>query len=129
MESAQNLVQRDTPPALPISLPMERIAAFCKENRIRKLSLFGSVLREDFNPATSDVDMLVEFEEGVSYGFRFFGIQDDLSDMIGRQVDLNTKEDLSKYFRNEIIATAQPIYKEGEMYEFGQKSRANETYA
>ena len=66
----------------------------CRRHHIIRLSLFGSVLREDFRP-DSDVDVLVEFEPGKTPGFSFIDIQDELSNMIGRKVDLNTPGDLS----------------------------------
>jgi hypothetical protein len=94
---------------LPISIPMDRIAEFCKRNRVRRLSLFGSVLRDDFTP-TSDIDVLVEFEQGATPGLRFFALQDELSEMVGRRVDLNTPNSLSKYFRDEVLGEARSLY-------------------
>jgi hypothetical protein len=92
-----------------IAIPYDKIVEFCKKNHIRKLSLFGSVLRDDFTPA-SDVDVLVEFEEGKTPGWAFFGMQDELSEVLGRKVDLNTAQDLSKYFREEVLEEARPLY-------------------
>ena len=92
-----------------IAIPYDKIAEFCKKNHIRKLSLFGSVLRDDFTPA-SDVDVLVEFEEGKTPGFRFFVMDEELSEILGRKVDLNTPGSLSKYFRDEVISEAKPVY-------------------
>lgn len=92
-----------------ISPPREEIAEFCRRNRIRRLALFGSVLRDDFGTG-SDIDVLVEFESGHRLGFSFFAVQDELSRLLGRRVDLNTREDLSRYFRDEVARTAQPIY-------------------
>lgn len=90
-------------------LPLDQIAGFCKRHRIRRLALFGSVLREDFRP-DSDVDVLVEFEPGTRVGLRFFGIQDELTDLLGRNVDLHTPGFLSKYFRDEVLAEARDLY-------------------
>jgi len=73
------------------------------------LALFGSVLREDFNPA-SDVDVLVEFEPGHVPGLAFFTMQEELSRILGRQVDLNTPQFLSRYFRDEVLRNAQVLY-------------------
>jgi predicted nucleotidyltransferase len=87
----------------------ERIAEFCKRHRIRRLALFGSILRDDFGP-DSDVDILVEFEPGVRTGLKFFAIQDELSAIIGRHVDLNTPDCLSKYFRNQVLTEAEVQY-------------------
>ena len=94
---------------IPIALDQERIADFCRRHHMKRLSLFGSVLRDDFRP-DSDVDVLVEFEPGHTPGWEFFGMQEELSGIIGRQVDLNTAEWLSRYFRDEVIAGALPIY-------------------
>jgi uncharacterized protein len=96
-------------PVANISPPREEIAAFCRKNRIRRLALFGSVLRNDFGPE-SDIDVLVEFEPGHRLGFAFVALQEELSRLLGRSVDLNTREDLSRYFRDEVECTAQPIY-------------------
>lgn len=85
------------------------LADFCLNNHIRKLALFGSVLREDFG-ADSDIDMLVEFEAGQVPGFAFFRIQDELSQIFGRKVDLNTPGFLSDYFRDRVIAEAIILY-------------------
>jgi predicted nucleotidyltransferase len=93
----------------PIPIPYDRIAAFCRKNRIRKLSLFGSILRDDFTPK-SDVDVLVEFEEGATPGLEFFDMQRSLTRILRRKVDLNTEGDLSKYFRARVLAAAEPLY-------------------
>jgi predicted nucleotidyltransferase len=87
----------------------ERLREFCRRNQIRRLALFGSVLRDDFQP-DSDVDVLIEFEPGVRTGLRFFGIQDELSQILGRRVDLNTPECLSKYFRDRVLTDAEVQY-------------------
>jgi predicted nucleotidyltransferase len=92
-----------------IEFPEEEIAAFCRRHRIRRLALFGSVLRDDFTP-DSDVDVLVEFEPGTRVGLRFFGMEQELSEILGRKVDLNTPGFLSQYFRDEVIAEAEALY-------------------
>jgi uncharacterized protein len=93
-----------------IALSTETIAEFCQRNHIRKLSLFGSVLRDDFRPG-SDVDVLVEFEPGVPVGFfKLATIQDELSELVGREVDLNTPGFLSPHFRSDVVRTARVIY-------------------
>src|SRR4051794_39138427 len=86
-----------------------RIVAFCEQHHIERLSLFGSILRDDFGPE-SDVDVLVEFEPGHTPGWDFFGMQEELSEIIGRRVDLNTRGWLSKYFRDQVEAEARPLY-------------------
>ncbi len=92
-----------------IDIPRDRIAEFCRQNQIRRLALFGSVLRDDFTPR-SDVDVLVEFEPGTRVGLRFFTLEEELSKLLGRKVDLNTPGFLSKYFRDEVIAEAEVQY-------------------
>ncbi|HAZ28057.1 TPA: nucleotidyltransferase [Candidatus Acetothermia bacterium] len=93
-----------------IEMPREKLAEFCRRNHIRKLSLFGSILRDDFGP-DSDVDFLVEFEPGHIPGL--FGIarmEIELSETIGRKTDLRTAEDLSRYFREEVVREAELQY-------------------
>ena len=87
------------------------IEQVCKRHRIRRLSLFGSVLRDDFGPG-SDVDVLVEFESGQTPGLRFFDIQEELGRVLGRRVDLNTPQCLSRYFRDEVLTEAMPLYEQ-----------------
>lgn len=95
-----------------VVMPQEQIAGFCREHHICRLSLFGSVLRGDFGP-DSDVDVLVEFEKGHAPGFAFFALQDELSQMIGHPVDLNTPNFLSRYFRDRVMQEAQVVYGQG----------------
>jgi len=92
-----------------IKLPRERISAFCRANGIRRLAIFGSVLRDDFRPE-SDVDVLVEFRPGVRVGLAFIRMQDELSAILGHEVDLNTSGSLSKYFRDEVLNEAEELY-------------------
>jgi len=92
-----------------IEIDKEELAAFCRRHRIRKLAFFGSVLRDDFGP-DSDVDVLVEFEPGTRVGLRFFALERELSELLGRKVDLNTPGFLSKYFRDQVLAEAETLY-------------------
>ena len=94
-----------------IEIPEKRIAEFCRANHIRKLALFGSVLREDFSDQ-SDIDVLVEFHDGFTPGLDFFAFEDELSEILGRRVDLNTKYFLSKYFRDSALADAEVYFVE-----------------
>lgn len=94
-----------------ISIPAEEIADFCRRRHIRRLALFGSVLTDSFTPE-SDVDVLVEFEPGKTPGWEFFDLEDELSEMIGRKVDLNTPGCLSRYFRAQVVAGAEVVYAE-----------------
>lgn len=94
-----------------IELHRESVARFCQRNHIRWLALFGSVLRDDFGPE-SDVDVLVEFEPGHSPGlFHLYDMEQELSAIFGgRKVDLRTPQDLSKYFRDDVLRQAQTQY-------------------
>ncbi len=92
-----------------IEVPRERIAAFCRKHHIRRLALFGSVLRDDFD-SQSDVDVLVEFEPGHVPGLAFFAMEQELSEILRRKVDLNTPSFLSPYFRASVLAEAETHY-------------------
>ena len=95
-----------------IVLDKESLANLCRRNRVRKLSLFGSVLRDGFGQ-DSDVDVLVEFEPEAKVGlFGLTRMEMELSELLGRKVDLNTPGFLSKYFRDEVLAEAEVIYGE-----------------
>ena len=93
----------------PIPIPYEAIAEFCRRNHIRKLSLFGSILRDDFT-AESDVDVLVEFEEGKTPGLAFFDLPYELTAILRRPTDLLTPAGLNKYFRDQVLSEAEPIF-------------------
>jgi uncharacterized protein len=92
-----------------ISVNKEKLADFCRRHHIRRLSLFGSVLRDDFGP-TSDVDVLVEFEPSHIPGLAFFLMEEELSQIVGRKVDLNTPGFLSPYFRDRIERESEVQY-------------------
>ncbi len=95
---------------IPVEIPREAISEFCVRNRIRKLSLFGSILTPRFREE-SDIDMLVEFEPGRGPGLLgIVRMERELSQMLGRKVDLRTAGDLSRYFRAEVVASAVPQY-------------------
>ena len=87
----------------------QAVAAFCRRHHVRRLALFGSVLRDDFTPE-SDVDVLVEFEPGFVPGLRFFSMEVELSTILGRKVDLNTPAFLSRYFRDKVLEEAETQY-------------------
>lgn len=87
-----------------------RIADFCRRNHVRRLSLFGSVLREDFGP-NSDVDVLAEFDPGaVVTLLDMVRMEDELAEIIGHKVDLRTPQELSRYFRDKVLASAVVQY-------------------
>jgi hypothetical protein len=87
----------------------EELAALCRRHGIRRLAVFGSALRGQAGPA-SDLDILVEFIPGRSVGLRFITIQDELSNLFGRPVDLATEGFLSPHFRDRVLREAQPLY-------------------
>ncbi len=95
--------------AIRIDIPREKLADFCRKNWIKRLSFFGSVLRDDFGPE-SDIDVLVEFETGTRVGLDFFGMEIELSEILRRKVDLNTAGFLSPYFRERVLAEAEVAY-------------------
>ena len=96
-----------------IAIDRHRIAAFCRRHRIRKLSLFGSVLRGDFR-SDSDIDVLVEFEPDAVVGLlRLASMEIELSEMLGRKADLRTPAELSPYFRQSVLDSAEVQYVQG----------------
>jgi len=92
-----------------IPVDSQAVASFCRHRHIRKLALFGSVLRDDFSTA-SDVDVLVESDAGHVPGLEFFAIEADLSELMCRKVDLHTPQSLSPFFRDQVLASSEPQY-------------------
>jgi len=91
-------------------IPKDKLEGFCKRNHIRKLSVFGSAVRGDLSP-DSDIDLLVEFEQDLTPGlFSIIRMEMELAEMLGRKVDLRTPEDLSQYFRDEVVRNAEIQY-------------------
>lgn len=95
---------------LPIQLDTNRIAAFCREHGICKLSLFGSLLHGDFDPERSDVDVLIQLQPGARPGLAYFGWSDELSEIIGRKVDLCSR--LDPRIEDEVRREAITIYEQ-----------------
>jgi len=95
-----------------VLIPKDKIAEFCRRHHIRQLSIFGSALRDDFEP-DSDIDVLVEFKPGHVPGFAFFAMEAQLSEILGRKVDINTPNFLSRYFRDQVLQEAEVQYAEG----------------
>lgn len=92
------------------TMPRERLIEFCRRNHIQRLSLFGSALRGQLRP-DSDIDLLVEFEPNRTPGlFSIVRMELELSDVLGRKVDMRTPEDLSPYFRDEVVENAKLQY-------------------
>ncbi len=89
----------------------DKIREFCERHYIRRLAIFGSALRDDFGP-DSDVDVLVDFMPGHTPGFfKLFEMEEELSGLLGgHKIDIRTPEDLSRYFRDKVVATAQVQY-------------------
>ena len=86
------------------------LVSFCKRNHIRKLSIFGSAVRGELHP-DSDIDLLVEFEQDLTPGlFSIVRMEMELAEMLGSKVDLRTPEDLSQYFRDEVVRNAELQY-------------------
>jgi predicted nucleotidyltransferase len=93
-----------------IEIPEQALADFCQRNRIRRLSLFGSILRDDFKPE-SDIDVLVEFEPGARVGLiKLAGMEIELCELLGRKVDLNTLGFLSPTYRDRVLSEARVQY-------------------
>jgi predicted nucleotidyltransferase len=90
-------------------IPREAVEDFCRRHHIGRLSFFGSVLSEAFGP-DSDVDVLVEFEPGHTPGLAFFAMEQELGEILGRKVDLNTPGFLGRYFREEVMKEAETQY-------------------
>ena len=89
-----------------LDIPEEKIDEFCRKHHVSRFSLYGSILRDDFGP-NSDIDILVEFERGRVPGLlRMAGLEIELSEMLGRKVDLRTPAELSRHFRDEVLKEA-----------------------
>lgn len=95
-----------------IKLPKEHLAGFCRKHHISRLSIFGSALSDEFD-GDSDIDVLVEFETGYTPGLSFFRMESELSALLGRKVDLNTEQFLSRYFRQDVLNRAEVQYAAG----------------
>lgn len=94
----------------PINIPREALAEFCQRHHIKKLALFGSILRDDFGP-DSDVDVLVEFDPDQRVGLiKLATMELELSELFGRKADIRTAEDLSRYFRQDVLDIAEEQY-------------------
>lgn len=94
----------------PLSIDKKDIGKFCKKHHISFLALFGSILTKHFKQ-TSDIDILVKFEKKyIPHLFQFIDMESELSNLLGRKVDLKTPGDLSPYFRDEVLAQAQQLY-------------------
>lgn len=93
-----------------VELPEDKIAEFCQRHKIRRLSLFGSILREDFGPG-SDIDLLVEFEPDATVGFiRLAGIERELGELLGRKADMNTPGSFRQSLLDSIVSEAEVLY-------------------
>lgn len=96
-----------------LAVDKKELAEVCRQNHVRRLALFGSVLRDDFRP-DSDVDVLVDFEPGYVLGFRIFRLEEKLSALFGgRRVDLVNRKYLNPRLRERVLATAETQYAAG----------------
>ena len=96
-----------------VNLPLDDIRAYCETQPIARLSLFGSALRDELTPE-SDIDLLVQYAPGAEIGYFELAQQEiDLSELIGRKVDLRTPRELSRYFRRQVLDSARLIYAQG----------------
>ena len=95
---------------LPIEIDKDAVAAFCQKHHIIKLALFGSVLTDKFRE-DSDVDVLTDFDqEHIPSLFAVARMERELSELLGRKADMRTPEDLSEYFRDEVVRSALVQY-------------------
>ena len=93
--------------------PKSDLVSLCERHGITRLSFFGSVLRDDFDPGRSDIDVLVEFDPAIEASLTYFklgGIVADLEDLLGREVDLSLRNSLARDLRDRILATAEVQY-------------------
>lgn len=109
IDAARPYARASLPARQRFNISGSRLSEFCRRNHIVKLSLFGSVLGNDFRP-DSDIDVLVEFEPGHVPGFAIVAMENELSRMAGRKVDLRTAGDLGRHFREEVIREAEVRY-------------------
>lgn len=95
-----------------IEIPRDKLEAYCKRNHIKRLALYGSLLRSDFDPKKSDIDLLVEFDKTHIPGFFDIArMEEELSAIFkGKKVDLRTPNDLSRYFRSKVVSSAEVLY-------------------
>jgi uncharacterized protein len=96
---------------MPARIPIdhEKLAEFCRRHHIKRLSLFGSVLRDDFRP-DSDIDVLYEFEDGFAPGWDIEKVEEELATMLGRRVDLVPAKYLNRWIRDRVLAESEVQY-------------------
>ena len=94
----------------PTKVDADCLRRFCVEKGIRRIRVYGSATRGDFDPARSDIDLLIDFLPGRTPGFGFFALGDELAEIIGRKVDVNNEKMLSEHFREEALQQAKVLY-------------------
>jgi uncharacterized protein len=94
----------------PTKVDADCLRRFCVEKGIRRIRVYGSATRGDFDPARSDIDLLIDFLPGRTPGFGFFALGDELAEILGRKVDVNTEKMLSEHFREEALQQAKVLY-------------------
>lgn len=87
-----------------------RLRRLCTDRGIRRIRVYGSAVRSDFDPARSDIDLLIDFLPGRTPGFGFFALGDELAEILGRKVDVSTEKMLSEHFREEALHQAKVLY-------------------
>ena len=98
--------------SLPIHIPTDHLTKFCHQHHIKRLSRFGSVLREDFRP-DSDIDVLVEFQPGANVGLiALAGLEIQLSQVFGFPAEIHTIRGLNPLFRDEVLRSAEVQYEQ-----------------
>ena len=93
----------------PTKVDADCLRRFCVEKGIRRIRVYGSATRGDFDPARSDIDLLIDFLPGRTPGFGFFALGDELAEILGRKVDVNTEKMLSEHFREEALQQAKVL--------------------
>ena len=97
-------------PEIRVEFPTDKISGFCQRHRISSLSVFGSILRDDFSPG-SDIDILVEFQPGAQVGFLALSrMQRELSELLQRPVDLVPRNGLKPRIREAVLSSAEVVY-------------------
>ena len=97
---------------LAIPIPHEEIAAFCRKWGIKRLSFFGSIVRDDFDPERSDVDVLVQFRPDQTPGWAISSAESELAEIFGRKVDLRTSNEFSRWMIKDVMAEVVDEYVE-----------------
>lgn len=110
MNARQTLIGSSAMDRNTIQFDASRLRRFCAEKGIRRIRVYGSAVRPDFDPTRSDIDLLIDFQPGRTPGFAFFALGSELAEILGRTVDVNTEEMLSHHFRDEVLRQAEVLF-------------------